>query len=290
MRSGGAQDSGEAGARFDGPLPEITTLGLMAFDPIYAQEVHVNRAAEMLHVVAGSLNVDMPGGVVRAGAGDTLLVPSGTPHRDEFDLDEGLEVFYCAFRWTWEEEYFRSVPPQALESLSPACKTQLTALSDLLRSDLARGEAIDQLLARSRVHTALLLILRDLTTAPDDGGAEPGAAYGEARRHELMSRARQYVQQRYAEPVSLDEIAEALHVSGYYLSHVFSAESDFTLFSYLTNVRMEQARSLLLAGEMNVSQVARAVGYRSPNYFAKVFRKHFGCSPSEFVASHRPPT
>ena len=78
-----------------------------------------------------------------------------------------------------------------------------------------------------------------------------------------------------------------MHVSGYYLSHVFSAESDFTLFSYLTTVRIEQAKALLLAGDMKVSQVAQAVGYQSPNYFSKVFRRHFGCSPRDFVVSHR---
>ena len=114
-------------AGLDGPLPEITTVGLMAFDPIYAQEVHVNRAAEMLHVVAGSVRVLMPDGSVRAGPGDTILVPSGTSHRDQFDLEQGLEVFFCAFRWASEDAYFRSVPPQATERLSPGCKAQLAA-------------------------------------------------------------------------------------------------------------------------------------------------------------------
>jgi AraC-like DNA-binding protein len=279
-------DGPQLWAGIEAPLPAIASVGLMAFDPIYAQEVHVNRAAEILHIVAGSVTVHMPGGPVRGGPGDTILIPSGSSHRDEFDLEEGLEVFYCSFRWAAEADYFRAVPPQALERLSPACRTQLAALADQLRADLAQGRDIDQLVARSRVLTALMLIFRDVGPADPEG--PPSAPYGEVRRHELMSRARQYMQQHYARPVSLDEIAEALHVSGYYLSHVFSAESDFTLFSYLTTVRMERARALLLAGGMNVSEIARAVGYRSPNYFSKVFRRHFGCSPREFVASRRP--
>jgi len=179
------------------------------------------------------------------------------------------------------------VPPQALERLSPGCRSQLAALADLLRADLAQGGEMDQLVARSRVLTALMLIYRDLAPTPEGTEERPAAAYGEVRRHELMSRARQYIQQHYARPVSLDDIAEELHVSGYYLSHVFSSESDFTLFSYLTTVRMERAKALLLGVGMNVSQIARAVGYQSPNYFSKVFRRHFGCSPREFVASHR---
>lgn len=275
-------------AGFDGLLPEVTALGLMAFDPIWAQEMHVNPLVDVLHVVSGSLRVVMPDGQVSAGPGDTILIPSGTSHRDEFDLEQGLEVFYCSFRWPLEERYFRHVRPGALERLSPGCRTQLAALFERLRADLARPDAADQLVARSRVLTALLLILRDVSSGPDAEGAAPGRAYGRMRRHELMSRAREYMQQHYAELVSLDDIAEALHVSGYYLSHVFSAESGFTLFSYLTNLRMERAASLLLEGDLNVSQVSRAVGYRSPNYFSKVFRKRYGCSPREFIASRRP--
>jgi len=282
-----SEDDPQVWSGVEAPLPEIASVGLMAFDPIYAEEAHVNRAAEILHVVAGSVKVHMPGGPVSAGPGDTLLVPSASSHRDEFDLEEGLEVFYCAFRWEAEEDYFRAVPPQSLERLSPACRSQIAGLADLLRADLAQGREMDQLVARSRILTLLMLIYRDLVP-PAGEGQEAPTAYGEVRRHELMSRARQYIQQHYARCVSLDEIAEALHVSGYYLSHVFSAESDFTLFSYLTSVRMERAKALLLAGVLKVSEIARAVGYRSPNYFSKVFRRHFGCSPRYFVASHRP--
>ena len=72
-------------------------------------------------------------------------------------------------------------------------------------------------------------------------------------------------------------MASALHVSGYHLSHVFSRESNFSLFAYLTAVRMEKAKALLAEGELTVSQVAHAVGYATPNYFSKVFRKQCGC-------------
>lgn len=270
---------------FEGPLPEIAAMGLMAFDPMWAQETHVNRTGEILHVVSGSVRLVMPDGHVEAGPGDTLLVPSGTPHRDEFDLEEGLEVFYCGFRWPPEERYFRHVKPAAVQRLSLSCKKQLAALFDRLRADLAGPMPVDQLVARSRILTALLLILREVSSPPEE--TESGGAYGRKRRHELMTQARHYMQQHYCECVSLDEIAAQLHVSGYYLSHVFSAESGFSLFSYLTDIRMEKAGSLLLDGRLNVSQVAPAVGYQSPNYFSKVFRKHYGCSPREFIASHR---
>jgi AraC-like DNA-binding protein len=58
-----------------------------------------------------------------------------------------------------------------------------------------------------------------------------------------------------------------------------------SLFACLTMLRMNKARDLLLKGNRKVSAVARAVGYENSNYFAKVFRKYFGQSPSDVAAS-----
>jgi two-component system response regulator YesN len=74
-------------------------------------------------------------------------------------------------------------------------------------------------------------------------------------------------------------------VSPYHLSHVFSRESDFTLWGYLMQVRMTEAKKLLRTGRLNVSEVGRAVGYEDPNYFSKAFRKHVGQSPTGYAAS-----
>jgi len=97
----------------------------------------------------------------------------------------------------------------------------------------------------------------------------------------LMLQARQYLEVHYAEPLTLERIATALKVSAYYLSHVFSRESDFSLFAYLTNLRMRRARALLQAGTGNVTEAAHAVGYEDEGYFSKVFRKYFGVPPRD---------
>ena len=67
--------------------------------------------------------------------------------------------------------------------------------------------------------------------------------------------------------MTLDGIARALNVSPFHLSHVFSEESFYPLFKYLSRLRMEKARALLAGGRLNVSEVARAVGYDDCNYF-----------------------
>jgi AraC-like DNA-binding protein len=70
----------------------------------------------------------------------------------------------------------------------------------------------------------------------------------------------------------------------YYLSHVFSEESDFSLFHYLTLLRLDRAKLHLREGRLNVAEVAAAVGYDNANHFSKLFRRHVGCAPREYAA------
>lgn len=265
-------------------LPDVRVLGLMAFDPVWAERNHESNGCEILHVVRGRMTLEIGGERFPAGPGETLLVPPNTVHRDAFDPAAGLEVLFCSFSWRPAAEYFRIVDNRAAAGLPAHRKAELAMLFDQMRSDLAGPGDPDRLLARSRVHTVLLLLLREAMA-----GRRPAEAvsYGRARRRELMRRAKEYLAVHYAECVSLERMAEALDVSPYYLSHVFSEESDFSLFAYLTALRMEKARALLREGRLNVSEVARAVGYENANYFAKVFRRHCARSPREFAAEGR---
>jgi len=95
----------------------------------------------------------------------------------------------------------------------------------------------------------------------------------------LLAEARQYIDLHYAEQISLDQIADTLRISHFYLSHLFSRENDFSFVEYITQVRMQKAKDLLAAGAKNVSEAAYAVGYNDSNYFSKVFHRYFGVSP-----------
>jgi AraC-like DNA-binding protein len=267
---------------FSRELPSIRVLGTMVFDPVWAEKDHPASGAELLHVIRGAVTLHLDGRRYHADAGGTLLVPPGAQHRDEFDLKEGLKVFYCSFDWAPWKAYFRKVNNDAIQRIGPRERMELATLFDQLRMDLSGSAPADRLLAQARLLTVLLLLLREAerqTARPAE--AEP---LGLVRRQELVRRAKEYLAKNYARCVALDEIAAALDVSSYHLSHIFSAESDFSLFSYLTNLRIEKACVLLREGRLNVSEVAQAVGYSDANYFAKVFRRQTNQSPRQFAA------
>ena len=85
--------------KLSGALPDLQSIGMSVWDPIYAQRDHVGPNWEVVHIVHGAFKLHLDGSVFRGKAGDTFIVPSKMPHRDEFPLDSEFEVLHLLFQW-----------------------------------------------------------------------------------------------------------------------------------------------------------------------------------------------
>jgi AraC-like DNA-binding protein len=99
-------------------------------------------------------------------------------------------------------------------------------------------------------------------------------------RHLL--RARDLVDSRYAEPLDLDALARAAHVSSRHFSRSFRRTFGETPHQYLLTRRIERARYLLRTTDMQVAEVCLAVGFNSVGSFTTTFRRQVGVSPTEY--------
>lgn len=91
-----------------------------------------------------------------------------------------------------------------------------------------------------------------------------------------------FIKNHYREDISLQIVAAAMNYSEAYFSKLFKQCFSRNFTSYLTRFRIEEAKKLLASPTMNVKWVGEAVGYPDSNYFAKVFRRYTGCSPTEY--------
>ncbi len=97
-----------------------------------------------------------------------------------------------------------------------------------------------------------------------------------------MKRLLAYIDEHFAEPLTLTELAKHFHFNPSYLSSAFSAYNKLGFSEYLNTVRVKKASSLLRAGEDSISEICGKVGYSDQSYFCKVFKKFTGFSPSQF--------
>ena len=91
-----------------------------------------------------------------------------------------------------------------------------------------------------------------------------------------------YFEDHYCEKISLDQIAENMYLSPFYISKIFKSETGDTPIRHLINIRLEKAKELL-EGEYqgSIQEVAARVGYDDAYHFSKLFKKRFGISPSQ---------
>lgn len=96
-----------------------------------------------------------------------------------------------------------------------------------------------------------------------------------------MHEVRSIIDSSWKEPCSLIDLAQKVTTNEYNLKKSFKEVFGTTIFGYLNEVKMNEAKRLLLNKEMNVAEVADIIGYKNPNHFSTAFKKHFGYVPSE---------
>ncbi len=97
-----------------------------------------------------------------------------------------------------------------------------------------------------------------------------------------LRRVLDYINRNFAGKITLETLAELSHYSADYLIRAFSRHTGRTPVAYVNFLRLRKAESLLADGSLSVSDIALSVGFNHSAYFSKLFKRQFGCSPSEY--------
>lgn len=104
----------------------------------------------------------------------------------------------------------------------------------------------------------------------------------EGGEERIINKIVRFVQNHLAEEISLSVLAEEFHFSTQYVSQLFKNEIGVNFLTYLTNIRMEKAKKLLLSTDLPIAEVSEQSGYSDYRVFTKVFKKSEGVTPSQY--------
>ncbi len=237
--------------------------------------------------VEGSCDVHMLGHNLQLRAGRIILIPPGVSARQRTAADQDLVMMYVHFdcllddkpildaaRWVDSKLLQLNLP--GLPPLALAAETDADILAEKLHRIRARP---DDDLAQLQLSTALMEVMIHLRQAC--------LGFAGSTAEQRLQRAVGYMQQNLHRSISLNDVARHVHVSPATLGRLFRAHYKASPIDHLTHMRMAQAREMLQSRRYNVSEVARACGYSTLQYFSRAFSKQYNLSPTQF--RHRLP-
>ena len=100
----------------------------------------------------------------------------------------------------------------------------------------------------------------------------------------VIARAKEYIQEHQTENLRLGHVAKSVNTSTFYFCKLFKKVTGINFTDYLSRVRIEKSKNLLLNPNLRVSEIAFEVGFQSLTHFNRVFKKILGQSPTEYRA------
>ena len=91
-----------------------------------------------------------------------------------------------------------------------------------------------------------------------------------------------YLHEHLDKEISLNILADEFHLSSQYISQLFKSEIGVNFLAYLTSIRMERAKKLLLATSLSIGEISEKCGYADYRVFTKAFKKEEGSTPSQY--------
>uniref|UniRef100_A9U777 Predicted protein n=1 Tax=Physcomitrium patens TaxID=3218 RepID=A9U777_PHYPA len=125
------------------------------------------------------------------------------------------------------------------------------------------------------IHAALRLI-----EARDDEKKE--------HTNQVVSRLNRYVEEHLDSDLSLTTLSDLVHLNPYYMSRLYKQMTGVNLPDYITDERIKKAKELVVESHLKMHEICKKVGFESPAYFTRIFKKKTGSTPQEFREKHQP--
>ena len=223
------------------------------------------------HTLGGAGNLRYENRTYRLQPGETLVLL--VPHNHRYWLEPGgrWEFFWLSMNGEEALRLHRAI----IDSAGPVLRLKAATVEHLADCSLRliRGAGEGPGRASAIAYEATMALYDDVF------GAHAAPEADERAMRPVID----HIERNLDEALPVEELAELSGLSRSHFTRVFTAAEGLPPAEYVLRRRLECAAGLLTrAGHLSVKEIAGLAGFADPNYFAKVFRRHFGASPTEF--------
>ncbi len=243
------------------------------YGPDWHSILHAHGFTELFYVLGGKGQFQVRDSCFSVAEGDLVLVEPNTEHTETSVEETPLEYIVLGIDGILLPPDPSCELPYRLLRLRGGSPEILNQLRMILRETGQQAPGYE-LVCQSLLNVLLVQIARQIGFAADGTVPRTGSRDSTA--------ARRYIDLHYRENLTLDTIAQAVHISKYHLAHIFSREYGVSPIHYMQQLRLQECRELLRTTDFSVAQIARMTGFSSPSYFSQRFGKAEGMTPAQY--------
>jgi len=247
---------------------------------------HHHEGYEIYYLFNGYRSMSVAGREFLLRPGDLLLLPPGVAHQSwpvegmpqhhvVINLGSSYLDSYLAQNHMHELEELLSGGEKLLR-LASNQQYQLDMQLHSLQQELTGKKVGADYAVQAQVCLLLIFLLRNLDSEITSHSA------GIHRRRSDMQQVAAFIEEHYADPISLAGIAKIFATNASALSRSFRRYMGVPPINYLNRVRVQAAKGLIETTDMSLTEVCSKVGYESLTYFGRVFREFTGVTPSQY--------
>lgn len=277
-------------------------------EKLWRNYLHAHSFFEVCYAFAGAGTFrigDEKPVVHRVRTGDVFIAKPGQTHEivsargSARGVGRGakpLGIYFWAFTLVRQQDYTPKETDRSTDMLLDAMassKTSVRSASDVSGSvcgSIARTLALlnDEIAQKPPGYTrsidalAVKLLLDTARAVTDGVASEEIEAPVRSTSQAIVRTATRYLRDNFPRLIEVRDVASQVHLSERHLSRLFHNETGVSVLEYLTNLRIETAKQLLLDRDLSIKQVARSVGYPDPHYFTTLFGRRTGLTPAAF--------
>lgn len=225
---------------------------------------HSHPYIELMYFFEGKGKLEVSGTQMSISLFDAVVYPAGWEHQEDLVSERRREII-CL--WI-DLPGLKLDAPMHLHDMD----NTLNHVFRMLYQEAKRANP-EPLLLEHQMKLLLTMLLRNQSEAK--------------AREGTLAYVLQYIHTHFAEHITLDELAALEHISKSYLSRQFKQQTGMTVVAYINQLRIETAKRLLTGSDMSVNEIAYQIGFESPKYFYRTFKKLTDESPASFRRQYK---
>ena len=248
--------------------------------PAYKIARVVHKEIELNMTTNGVFKIELNGKDISVNTGVLVVANSMVSHGCELDDETTIDNLIIDSKFLYENGI--DITKYRIKEVidDENVRVFFKQLSEQSKTDLLRDAVMKGLILQLMVY----LIRHHAIRISDEEISENSNKFGQ--RFEYTKRAIDYIYANIHTNPNIDDISKHVGLTRYHFMRIFKSVTGYTVSDYIGYVKCEYAKKKLASGKSTVTETAYSLGFPNISYFAKIFKKHTGKLPSEYIAKN----